>query len=120
MSSFKDTEPYEKQHPRYSTPLPKSCDQRRGPRKAFEPSYVFHSLRHSQGGKPYIVSNEANRILNASKDGGGYTVMGVTTFRSIEDNDYYDNECEAHAKFKEIVKPRRGGYTVYLIESARP
>jgi hypothetical protein len=39
----------------------------------------------------------------------GYTVAARTIFESKADMDFYDNECEAHAAIKAILKPKVGG-----------
>ncbi|KAK5099526.1 hypothetical protein LTR70_002427 [Exophiala xenobiotica] len=72
-------------------------------------------------GKSYILSCDAGKIINTSEPRSqGYTVCGQTTFSTIEDVHYYDNECAAHAKLKSIVTPIRTDAAVMLFESDRP
>ncbi|KAL2401036.1 hypothetical protein ABEF95_016761 [Exophiala dermatitidis] len=62
-------------------------------------------------GQKYIVSNEANRVLNTSEERSqGYTIVAVTTFKSKEDVEYYDKQCAAHKKLREFIAPRRTGF----------
>lgn len=71
-----------------------------------------------QDGAPYIVANEASRIINVSEERTqGYTVIAVTTFKSREDLEYYDKQCPAHKKLREFIAPRRTGYSVLHYES---
>jgi len=35
----------------------------------------------------------------------GYTMVARTVFKSKEDMDFYDNECEAHIVIKALLKP---------------
>lgn len=35
----------------------------------------------------------------------GYTISVKTTFASMEDMKYYDNECEAHKALKAVAGP---------------
>ncbi|KIW60976.1 hypothetical protein PV05_01149 [Exophiala xenobiotica] len=69
-------------------------------------------------GAPYIVSNEATRVTNASEERAqGYTLIAVTTFKSREDFDYYDKQCAAHKKLREFIAPRRTGFATLQYES---
>jgi len=69
-------------------------------------------------GTPYIVSNEAKRVLNASEERAqGYTIISVTTFKSHEDHEYYDKECASHRKLREFIAPRRTGFATLHYES---
>jgi hypothetical protein len=36
----------------------------------------------------------------------GYTMVARTVFESKEDMDFYDNDCEAHAAIKSLLKPK--------------
>ncbi|EXJ92070.1 hypothetical protein A1O3_00620 [Capronia epimyces CBS 606.96] len=69
-------------------------------------------------GRPYIVSNEANRVLNTAEERSqGYTLVAVTTFKSREDVEYYDKQCSAHKKVREFIAPRRTGFATLHYES---
>ncbi|KIW94240.1 uncharacterized protein Z519_05556 [Cladophialophora bantiana CBS 173.52] len=69
-------------------------------------------------GKPYILSNEATRVLNSSEERSqGYTLVAVTTFKSREDVEYYDKGCAAHKKLREFITPRRTGFATIHYES---
>lgn len=74
-----------------------------------------------ENGKPYVLHNEAGRTINTSEQRSqGYTVCAQTVFTSLADVKYYDTECAAHAKFKELVTPRRTAVAVMLFESEVP
>ncbi|KAH8744198.1 stress responsive A/B barrel domain-containing protein [Diaporthe sp. PMI_573] len=66
-------------------------------------------------GAPYILSIAAGRALPDQRS-QGYTLVAKTTFRTLQDMQYYDSGCEAHARFKELAGPRRTGdvLTVYF------
>ncbi|EXJ93769.1 hypothetical protein A1O1_02162, partial [Capronia coronata CBS 617.96] len=69
-------------------------------------------------GKPYIVANEANRVLNTSDERSqGYTLVSVTTFKTKEDVEFYDKQCPAHRKLREFAAPRRTGVATLHYES---
>ncbi|KIW12156.1 hypothetical protein PV08_09431 [Exophiala spinifera] len=72
----------------------------------------------TQDGAPYIISNEAARVANASEERAqGYTLIAVTTFKSREDFEYYDKQCEAHAKIRSFIGARRNGVATFQYES---
>lgn len=50
----------------------------------------------------------------------GYTMVARTAFASKADMDFYDNECEAHAAIKGLLKPNVGGppLVVYMDSTA--
>ena len=74
-----------------------------------------------QDGKPYIISNEANRVINTSEERAhGYTIAVQTTFASLEDVKYYDEQCEAHQTLKAVTAPRRTGVATFIFESDMP
>ncbi|OAL40553.1 hypothetical protein AYO20_00289 [Fonsecaea nubica] len=80
----------------------------------------YQVLRNTaqKDGKPYIVSNEASRVINSSEERSqGYTVIAVTTFKSREDVDYYDKGCAAHKKLREFISTRRTGVATVHFES---
>lgn len=59
-------------------------------------------------GKPYILSSKAFKLFPDARS-QGYTLAAQTTFASVEDMKYYDEECEAHQALKDIVKPKAAG-----------
>lgn len=61
-----------------------------------------------QDGKPYILSSKALKLLSDPRS-QGYTLAAQTTFSSVEDMKYYDEECAAHKELKEVVKPKAAG-----------
>lgn len=69
-------------------------------------------------GAPYIVANEASRVLNSSEERSqGYTLISVTTFKSKADVEYYDNGCASHRKLREFIGARRKGVATIHYES---
>lgn len=80
--------------------------------------YAVLRTTAQKDGAPYIVANEASRIINSSDERSqGYTLVGATTFKSREDVEYYDNECPSHRKLREFIAPRRTGAAVLHYES---
>ena len=71
-----------------------------------------------QDGAPYIISNEANRVANHTEERAqGYSVISITTFKSLEDYEYYDKECKAHAKLRDYAATIRTGFATLQFES---
>ncbi|KAJ9656239.1 hypothetical protein H2198_005090 [Neophaeococcomyces mojaviensis] len=69
-------------------------------------------------GKPYIISNEAGRTLNASEPRAqGYTICVQSTFASMEDVNYYDKECEAHKKLRALAGEVRTDFATMIFGS---
>jgi hypothetical protein len=58
-----------------------------------------------QDGKPYIQMAAANAPHEDPRS-QGYTLVARTVFASKADMDYYDNECEAHAGIKALLRPK--------------
>jgi hypothetical protein len=56
-------------------------------------------------GKPYIQMAAANAPHEDPRS-QGYTLVARTVFASKADMDYYDNECEAHAGIKALLRPK--------------
>lgn len=50
-----------------------------------------------------MLSAVANATVDDPRN-QGYTVCAQTTFASLEDMNYYDNECEAHKELKSKAK----------------
>jgi hypothetical protein len=61
--------------------------------------------RGEQDGKPYIQMAAANAPHEDPRS-QGYTLVARTVFASKADMDYYDNECEAHAGIKALLRPK--------------
>ncbi|THW99719.1 hypothetical protein D6D17_06497 [Aureobasidium pullulans] len=57
----------------------------------------------TQDGKPYILRCVAGPAVNDARS-QGYTLAAQTTFSSLDDMKYYDNDCEAHAALKAVAK----------------
>ncbi|KAI5856761.1 stress responsive A/B barrel domain protein [Durotheca rogersii] len=76
----------------------------------------YRTLRQEalRNGAPYIESVIAGRALPDERS-RGYTLVAKTTFRNLDDMNFYDKECAAHKRFKELAGPRRTGdiLTVY-------
>lgn len=49
-------------------------------------------IRRQQNGKPYILSVNAHRPVNDPRT-QGYNFLAHTTFSSLDDVKYYDEEC---------------------------
>ncbi|KAF2233996.1 stress responsive A/B barrel domain-containing protein [Viridothelium virens] len=54
-------------------------------------------------GKPYILEVNAGKA-NTDPRNQGYSFLAVTKFASVEDMNYYDNQCEAHQAIKASAK----------------
>ena len=60
-------------------------------------------------------------MINKSEERAhGYTVAVQTTFASLEDVKYYDEQCEAHKALKAVATPRRTGVATFIFESDMP
>jgi len=71
---------------------------------------------NSKDGKPYILSIECGPA-EADARNNGFNFVAKTTFKDKADFDYYDTECAAHKKFKELLKGAdlQGMMMVYYI-----
>ncbi|KAJ5779300.1 Dimeric alpha-beta barrel [Penicillium paradoxum] len=58
----------------------------------------------TKDGKPYIVAAAVGPTI-ADPRNKGYNLSVKTTFASMDDMKYYDNECEAHKALKACVGP---------------
>ena len=61
-----------------------------------------------QDGQPYILRCVAGPAVDDARS-QGYTLAAQTTFSSLDDMKYYDNECEAHAALKAVAKEKVAG-----------
>ena len=62
----------------------------------------------NQDGQPYILRCVAGPAVDDARS-QGYTLAAQTTFTSLDDMKYYDNECEAHAALKAVAKGKVEG-----------
>lgn len=69
-----------------------------------------------QDGKPYILSAAAGPSIDDPRN-KGYNVSVKTTFASLEDMKYYDNECEAHKALKAVAGPVKEDVLTTYFES---
>ncbi|KAK4227530.1 hypothetical protein QBC38DRAFT_477676 [Podospora fimiseda] len=62
---------------------------------------LYRKLAKDQkrNGKPYILYSTAGKS-NPDQRSKGYTVISHMRFSNLDDMNYYDNECEAHAVLK--------------------
>ncbi|KAJ9635095.1 hypothetical protein H2201_008271 [Coniosporium apollinis] len=75
---------------------------------AILPKYSALQNEAKMEGHPYILSASATRTHQDPRN-QGFTVCATTTFASLDDMRYYDNECEAHGAIKAFLKPRVEG-----------
>ena len=69
-----------------------------------------------QDSKPYILSVDGNPLMSDQRS-QGFTYIARTSFASLDDMKYYDNECNAHKELKKVVGPNaQGVMTVYWEE----
>jgi hypothetical protein len=67
-------------------------------------------------GNPYILSVAAGQAFEDARN-QGYTVAVVSTFSSVEDMKYYDDECKAHAALKSVAKQIHKGAMMVFFEN---
>ncbi|EON66818.1 hypothetical protein W97_06220 [Coniosporium apollinis CBS 100218] len=72
------------------------------------PKYAALKDEAKKDGKPYILSASASRIHQDPRN-QGFTVCATTSFASLDDMRYYDNEDEAHGAIKTYLKQRVEG-----------
>jgi len=60
---------------------------------------------HSRNGKPYILSLEAGPTYDDARN-QGFTFVSKTVFKNREDHDFYDKDCPAHKKFKQMMSDK--------------
>ncbi|EPS31764.1 hypothetical protein POX_d06043 [Penicillium oxalicum] len=68
--------------------------------------YKILAKTATKDGKPYIVSCAAGLSIDDPRN-KGFNVSVKTTFASLEDMQYYDNECEAHKALKAVAGPAK-------------
>jgi len=59
----------------------------------------------SRNGKPYILSMEAGPTYDDARN-RGFTFVSKTVFKNRDDHDFYDKDCPAHKKFKQMMSDR--------------
>ncbi|KAI0862953.1 stress responsive A/B barrel domain-containing protein [Xylaria cubensis] len=79
--------------------LPSPPDQM----KLLEAYKVLEREHKKEDGKPYILSMKTGVTISDPRS-RGWTVVNKAEFASLEDMQYYDKECKAHAALKEKVK----------------
>ncbi|KAI1961460.1 hypothetical protein LOZ58_003316 [Ophidiomyces ophidiicola] len=67
-------------------------------------------------GKPYIRSVRAGHTFEDQRR-QGYTLAVVSQYDTVEDMNYYDNECQAHVNLKSTAKDLHQGVMVVYFES---
>ncbi|KAL1588862.1 hypothetical protein WHR41_02447 [Cladosporium halotolerans] len=75
---------------------------------AFAEQYSALEKNQQKNGKPYILSVNAHRPVDDPRT-QGYNFLAHTTFSSLDDVKYYDEECEAHKNLKAFAKERVAG-----------
>jgi hypothetical protein len=80
-------------------------------KKVFLPMYsrflgiVQLQLTFHKDGKPYILLCTASKLYDDPRS-QGYTICAQTSFASLDDMKYYDEQCEAHKTLKTTVGPK--------------
>ncbi|KID95583.1 stress responsive A/B barrel domain-containing protein, partial [Metarhizium majus ARSEF 297] len=67
-------------------------------------------------GKPYIQSVTAGPT-KPDQRAQGFTFAAISVFASLEDMEYYDNSCAAHANLKEFAKKAHSGAMMVYLEN---
>ncbi|EFY97713.1 Stress responsive alpha-beta barrel [Metarhizium robertsii ARSEF 23] len=70
----------------------------------------------TQDGKPYIQSVTAGPT-KPDQRAQGFTFAAISVFASLEDMEYYDNSCAAHANLKEFAKKAHSGAMMVYLEN---
>lgn len=70
-----------------------------------------------QNGQPYIRSVRAGPA-KADPRSQGYTFAAISVFDSLEDMQYYDNGCAAHAELRGFAQSVHEGAMVVYFEDA--
>ncbi|OTA23397.1 hypothetical protein BTJ68_13794 [Hortaea werneckii EXF-2000] len=83
---------------------------------------VLEGYRHMKktavkDGKPYILTCEAGEAADEPR-AQGWNLVNKSTFASKADMDFYDQECQAHAQFKQLVIPVKTDLMTVWYESA--
>ncbi|KAH8811632.1 hypothetical protein F5884DRAFT_749999 [Xylogone sp. PMI_703] len=83
-------------------------------REKLASAYEVLKATQKKEGKPYIVNLQAGEAYDDTRS-QGYTFIAKSEFKTKEDMDYYDTECEAHKVLKTKAKDLNveGILTVY-------
>ncbi|GAB7352337.1 hypothetical protein MBLNU459_g2780t1 [Dothideomycetes sp. NU459] len=65
--------------------------------------YAKMQSEAKKDGKAYILRCVAGHTNDDARN-QGYSLCAQTTFASLEDMKYYDEQCEAHAALKAVAK----------------
>lgn len=81
--------------------------------------YKVMAAENKRDGKPYILSMTVGPAEEDPRS-QGYTLVSKTEFASMDDMEYYDNECPAHGQIKALVPSLtvEGILTVYFKAAA--
>ncbi|KAH8698700.1 hypothetical protein BGW36DRAFT_376622 [Talaromyces proteolyticus] len=71
----------------------------------------------TKNGKPYILSVTAGSTFDDQRN-QGFTVAVISSFASLEDFEYYDKECEAHAALKPVANSMHQGIMMAYFNNA--
>ncbi|KAI5357227.1 putative stress responsive alpha-beta barrel [Septoria linicola] len=63
----------------------------------------FYADASIQDGKPHILEIKAYQTIPDARS-QGYSVVGMTKFKDLEDMKFYDTECPAHEALKALNK----------------
>ena len=80
---------------------------------------IYRTLptRALKDGKPYILSATVGPTYDDARN-QGYTLAIISTFASVEDMKYYDNDCTAHADLKSVAKTMHQGVMMVYFQNA--
>jgi len=79
-------------------------------------AYTKLEANNSKDGKPYILSMKASKLYNDPRS-QGFTLAAQTSFASLEDMKYYDDEDAAHKELKGLVGPKQQGVMVLYMDA---
>ncbi|KAJ5109030.1 hypothetical protein N7456_005705 [Penicillium angulare] len=78
--------------------------------------YKILAKTATKDGKPYIVSAAVGKSIPDPRN-KGFNVSVKTTFASLEDMKYYDEQCEAHKALKAVAGPVKEDIMMTYYES---
>lgn len=79
---------------------------------------VYRGIKQKalKNGEPYILSATVGPTVDDTRN-QGYTLAAMSTFASVEDMHYYDNECSAHAELKSLAKSLHKGAMMVFFQN---
>ena len=77
---------------------------------------ILENIFLIQDGKPYILSVDVG-IAQEDQRAQGFTIAAISTFASLEDMQYYDNECAAHKSLREYARSVSQGFCMVYFNS---